>query len=150
MSKHLLKHIPLHFDLKIYRKVYLRKISWACSILVGTLGASSFSHKIFKRFNIFSFDSMIPTRNQNIPSGKCYIYITRTSTIKWSYVPFEITIFRGCQRIQHQILIHTFRVIFWSLTASAANTDFPATGIPCSTKKLLGSSFSKRSFIVVS
>ena len=51
---------------------YLRNISCACSTLVGTVDASSFSHKIFSLFKSFSFDWIIPTRNQNMPSGKCY------------------------------------------------------------------------------
>ena len=50
---------------------YLRNISCACSTLVGTVDASSFSHKIFSLFKSFSFDWMIPTRNQKMPSGKC-------------------------------------------------------------------------------
>ena len=45
---------------------------------------------------------------------------------------------------------HTCRVISASLTASAANTDFPATGIPCNARKWPGSSTFKLSLIAVS
>ncbi len=49
-------------------KSFLR-ISCACSVLVGTVGASSFSQRIFILLKSLSLSSM-PTRNQNTPSGK--------------------------------------------------------------------------------
>ena len=42
---------------------------------------------------------------------------------------FEDYKFMFCYILAKQII--TFSVIFGSLTDSAANTDFPATGIPC-------------------